>query len=198
VVDSLRSIERADVVLMVIDAEQGITEQDERIAGYIHEAGRGCVFVVNKWDTLTKDNASFNTFTQKVRDDFRYLAYAPIVFVSAKTGQRTGKIIATVDEVMQQFTRRISTSDLNRVFSEATEAHHAPLSHGRRVKFYFSTQVATRPPSFVVFTNQPENIHFSYERYLINTFRTAFGFDGVPLRLMFRGRDKKGKSGHQP
>lgn len=191
VVDSLRSIERADVVLMVINAEEGVTEQDERIAGYIHEAGRGCIFVVNKWDTLPKDNATFGAYTEKIRYGFRYLAYAPIVFVSAMTGQRVGKIMATVDEVMEQFVRRVSTADLNRVFSEAIETHHAPLSHGRRVKFYFSTQVAIRPPSFVIFTNQPENIHFSYERYIINRFREAFGFNGVPLRLMFRGRDKK-------
>jgi GTP-binding protein len=191
VVDSLRSIERADVVLMVIDAEEGVTEQDERIAGYIHEAGRGCIFVVNKWDTLPKDNATFGAYTEKIRYGFRYLAYAPLVFVSALSGQRIGKIMTTVDEVMEQFIRRVSTADLNRVFSEAIEAHHAPLSHGRRVKFYFSTQVAIRPPAFVIFTNQPENIHFSYERYLINQFREAFGFNGVPLRLMFRGRDKK-------
>lgn len=191
VVDSLRSIERADVVLMVINAEEGVTEQDERIAGYIHEAGRGCIFVVNKWDALPKDNATFGAYTEKIRYGFRYLAYAPIVFVSAMTGQRVGKIMSTVDEVMEQFVRRVSTADLNRVFSEAIEAHHAPLSHGRRVKFYFSTQVAIRPPSFVIFTNQPENIHFSYERYIINRFREAFGFNGVPLRLMFRGRDKK-------
>ena len=195
VVDSLRSIERADVVLMVIDAEEGVTEQDERIAGYIHEAGRGCIFVVNKWDALPKDNATFGAYTEKIRYGFRYLAYAPIVFVSALTGQRIGKIMTTVDEVMEQFIRRVSTADLNRIFSEATEAHHAPLSHGRRVKFYFSTQVAIRPPSFVIFTNQPENIHFSYERYIINRFREAFGFNGVPLRLMFRGRDKKTAQG---
>jgi len=191
VVDSLRSIERADVVLMVIDAEEGVTEQDERIAGYIHEAGRGCIFVINKWDTLPKDNATFGAYTEKIRYGFKYLAYAPIVFVSALSGQRIGKIMTTVDEVMEQYTRRVSTSELNHVFSEATETHHAPLSHGRRIKFYFSTQVATRPPAFVIFTNQPENIHFSYERYLINRFREAFGFSGVPLRLMFRGRDKK-------
>jgi GTP-binding protein len=103
--------------------------------------------------------------------------------------------MTTVDEVMEQYTHRVSTADLNRVFSEAVEAHHAPLSHGRRVKFYFSTQVAIRPPAFVVFTNQPENIHFSYERYIINRFREAFGFNGVPLRLMFRGRDKKSAQG---
>jgi GTP-binding protein len=195
VVDSLRSIERADVVLMVIDAGEGVTEQDERIAGYIHEAGRGCIFVVNKWDVLPKDNATFKEYTEKIRYGFKYLAYAPIVFVSALSGQRIGKIMTSVDEVMEQFIRRVSTADLNRVFSESIEAHHAPLSHGRRVKFYFSTQVAIRPPSFVIFTNQPENIHFSYERYIINRFREAFGFNGVPLRLMFRGRDKKTAQG---
>jgi GTP-binding protein len=190
VCDALRSIERADVVLMVIDAEEGVTEQDERIAGYIHEAGKGCVFVVNKWDVLEKDNATLGVYIAKIRDGFKYLAYAPIVCVSAKTGQRTGKIITTVDDVMAQFCRRVSTSQLVQVFNEAIEAHHAPLSHGRRVKFYFATQVATRPPAFVIFTNQPDNIHYSYERYLINKFREAFGFDGVPLRIMFRGRDK--------
>ncbi|MBV5338376.1 MAG: ribosome biogenesis GTPase Der [Deltaproteobacteria bacterium] len=204
VCDALRSIERADIVLMVIDADEGVTEQDERISGYIHEAGKGCVFIVNKWDLLDKDNATFKTYTEKIRDGFRYLAYAPIVFVSAKTGQRTGKIIETVDEVMAQYCRRVTTSELVHVFTDAIESHHAPLSHGRRVKFYFATQVATRPPSFVIFTNQPENIHYSYERYLINKFREAFGFDGVPLRLMFRGRDKtdtsrsKGGADHSP
>ncbi len=191
VVDSLRSIERADVVLMVINAEEGVTEQDERIAGYIHEAGKGCVFVVNKWDAIEKDNSSIGRYVDKVRTGFKYLAYAPIVFVSAKSGQRIGKIMTTVDDVMGQFVRRVTTSELNRVFSDATDAHHAPLAHGRRVKFYFATQVGTRPPSFVVFTNQPDSIHFSYERYLVNRFREAFGFDGVPLRLIFRGRERK-------
>jgi len=194
VVDALRSIERADVVLVVLDAEQGVTEQDERIAGYVHEAGKGCVFVVNKWDALEKGNATTGIYVDKVRDGFKYLAYAPIVFVSAKTGQRVGKIMTVVDEVMEQYSRRVTTADLNRVFSEATESHHAPLAHGRRVKFYFATQVATKPPAFVVFTNQPDSIHFSYERYLINSFREAFGFNGTPLRLMFRGRDKKSAS----
>jgi GTP-binding protein len=190
VVDALRSIERADVVLVVLSAEDGVTEQDERIAGYVHEAGKGCVFVVNKWDVIEKGNSTMGVYVDKVRDGFKYLAYAPILFVSAQSGQRIGKVIATVDEVMEQYSRRVTTADLNRIFSEATESHHAPLAHGRRVKFYFATQVATRPPSFVIFTNQPDSIHFSYERYLINRFREAFGFDGTPLRLMFRGRDK--------
>jgi len=190
VVDALRSIERADVVLVVLDALEGVTEQDERIAGYVHEAGKACVFVVNKWDAVAKDNATFGLYVDKIRIGFKYLAYAPIVFVSAKSGQRIGKITESVNDVMEQFCRRVSTSDLNRVFSEATSSHHAPLSHGKRVKFYFTTQVGTRPPTFVIFTNQPDGIHFSYERYLINQFREAFGFNGTPLRLIFRGRDK--------
>jgi GTP-binding protein len=193
VVDALRSIERADVVLVVLSAEDGVTEQDERIAGYVHEAGKGCVFVVNKWDIPEKDNATLGIYVDKVRTGFKYLAYAPIVFVSARTGQRIGKIMTTVDTVMEQYTRRVTTADLNRVFSEATAAHHAPLASGRRVKFYFATQVGTRPPSFVIFTNQPEGIHFSYERYLVNRFREAFGFDGVPMRLIFRGRERSNR-----
>lgn len=196
VVDALRSIERADVVLVVLDAEQGVTEQDERIAGYVHEAGKGCVFVVNKWDAIEKENTTFGAYIDKVRDGFKYLSYAPILFVSAKSGQRTGKIIPTVDEVMEQYSRRVTTSELNRIFSEAVDAQNAPLAHGRRVKFYFSTQVATRPPTFVIFTNQPDSIHFSYERYLSNRFREAFGFNGTPLRLIFRGRDKNEQSRH--
>ena len=190
VVDALRSIERADVVLVVLSAEDGVTEQDERIAGYVHEAGKCCVFLLNKWYTLEKDNATFGIYLDKIRTGFRFLAYAPVVFASAKTGQRTGKIIETVDEVMEQYRRRVSTADLNRIFTEATDALNAPLAHGRRVKFYFSTQVGTRPPTFVIFTNQPDSIHYSYERYLVNKFREAFGFNGTPLRIIFRGRDK--------
>lgn len=189
VVDSLRSIERADVVLIVIDAEEGVTEQDTKIAGYAYEAGRGCIFVVNKWDTLTKDNASMGKFIEKIRMEFKYLPFAPIVFVSAKTGQRLGKIMTEVDAVMEQFARRITTSDLNRVFSAATEEHHAPLYQGRRVKFYFATQVGTKPPSIVIFTNRPDGVHFSYERYIVNRFREAFGFTGTPMRLLFKGRE---------
>lgn len=192
VVDALRSIDRADVVLIVLNAEDGVTEQDATIAGYAYEAGKGCIFVVNKWDVIEKDNSTIGTFVDKIRISFKFLPFAPIVFISVKSGQRIGKIIPEVDNVMEQFSRRVSTSDLNRVFSEAVEAHHAPLSEGRRVKFYYSTQVGTKPPTFVVFTNQPEGIHFSYERYITNKFREAFGFTGTPLRLIFRGRERKG------
>ncbi|GAM08195.1 GTPase Der [Geobacter sp. OR-1] len=190
VVDSLRSIERGDVVLIVISAEDGVTEQDSKIAGYAYEAGKACIFVVNKWDTLQKDNASVGKFVDRIRTEFKYLPFAPIIFVSAVTGQRVPKIIPEVDKVMDQFARRVTTSDLNRVFTEATEAKHAPLASGRRVKFYFATQVGTKPPTFVIFTNQPEGIHFSYERYLANRFREAFGFEGTPIRLLFRGRER--------
>jgi len=188
--DSLRSIERADVALIVLDASQGVTEQDEKIAGYAYEAGRGCIFVVNKWDALEKDNSSIGKFVESIRTEFKYLPFAPIVFVSALTGQRIGKIMTETDNVMAQYSRRVTTSELNRIFSEAVESHHAPLHQGRRVKFYYATQVGTKPPTFVIFTNRPDGVHFSYERYLSNRFRDAFGFTGTPLRLMFRGRDR--------
>jgi GTP-binding protein len=190
VMDSLRSIERADVALIVLDASQGVTEQDEKIAGYAYEAGRGCIFVVNKWDALDKDNSSIGKFVESIRTEFKYLPFAPIVFVSALTGQRIGKIMTETDNVMAQYSRRVTTSELNRIFSEAVESHHAPLHQGRRVKFYYATQVGTKPPTFVIFTNRPDGVHFSYERYLSNRFRDAFGFTGTPLRLMFRGRDR--------
>jgi GTPase len=190
VMDALRSIERADVVLIVLSAEEGVTEQDSKIAGYAYEAGRGCIFVVNKWDALTKDNASMGKFVEEIRRSFKYLPFAPILFVSAATGQRTGKIIAEVDNVMEQYSKRVTTSDLNRFFSAATDDHHAPLDQGKRVKFYFATQVGTKPPCFVIFTNRPDGIHFSYERYIMNQFREAFGFTGTPLKLIFRGRDR--------
>jgi GTPase len=191
VMDALRSIERADVVLIVLNAEDGVTEQDSKIAGYAYEAGRGCIFVVNKWDTVVKDNASIGKFTEEIRRCFKYLPFAPILFISATTGQRTGKIIAEVDLVMEQFTKRVTTGELNRIFTQAIEENHAPLNQGKRVKFYFATQVGIKPPSFVIFTNQPDGIYFSYERYLMNKFREAFGFNGTPLKLIFRGRDKK-------
>jgi GTPase len=191
VMDALRSIERADVVLIVLSAEDGVTEQDSKIAGYAYEAGRGCIFVVNKWDTVTKDNSSMAKFVEEIRRCFKYLPFAPILFISATTGQRTGKIISEVDLVMEQFCKRVSTADLNRVFSQAIEENNAPLAQGRRVKFFFATQVGIKPPSFVIFTNSPEGIYFSYERYIMNRFREAFGFNGTPMKLIFRGRDKK-------
>ncbi len=189
-VDALRSIDRADVALIVLNAEEGVTEQDARIAGYACEAGRGCIIVVNKWDLLKKDNSTVGRFVERIRTDLKYLSYAPILFVSALSGQRTGRIMEAVDEVMGQYVRRVTTSELNRVFKEAVAAHHHPLFQGRRVKFYYTTQVATRPPAFAVFTNCPEGIEESYERFLGNRLREAFGFSGTPLRFLFKGRDR--------
>lgn len=188
VVDSLRTIERADVALMVINAEEGITEHDTKIAGYIYEAGRSCIFVVNKWDLLQKDTHTANRFAEEIRRQFKYLSFAPIVFVSAVTGQRVSRIMEEVDKVMAEFTRRVPTPDLNRVFKQAVEGHAPPLYLGRRTKLYYATQVGVKPPTFVIFVNRPEGIHFSYERYLVNKLRDAFGFMGTPIRLVFRGK----------
>jgi GTP-binding protein len=189
-VDALRSLDRADVALLVLNAEDGITEQDARIAGYACEAGRACVILVNKWDIPKKDNATVGKFMDLVRTELTHLSYAPVLFVSALSGQRTGKIMTTVEEVMDQYTKRVTTADLNRVFKEAIASHHHPLYQGRRVKFYYATQVGTRPPTFAVFTNCPEGIQDSYERYLGNRMREAFGFSGTPLRFLFRGRER--------
>ena len=191
VVDALKSIDRADVALIVLNAEEGITEQDKHIAGYVYEAVRSCVFVVNKWDTLEKDNKTLGAFVERIRYEFKFLAFAPIVFVSAKSGQRIHRVMEEAAEVAEQYARRVTTSELNRVFKEAVEAHHAPLHQGRRVKFYFATQVAVKPPTFAIFTNQPEGIGTPYERYLGNRFREAFGFKGTPFRVLFRGRERK-------
>jgi len=190
VVDALRSISRSDVVLVVIDAAEGVTEQDARIAGYAYEEGKGCIFVVNKWDLPEKDNRTVGRFVESIREEFKYLTFAPILFVSALTGQRVNRVMETVSAVAEQYGRRVSTAELNRVFKEAVTTHHPPLASGRRVKFYYATQVGTKPPTFVIFTNAPEGIHFSYERYLVNRFREAFGFEGTPLRLIFRGREE--------
>jgi GTPase len=191
VVDALRSIDRSDVALIVLSAEDGITEQDKHIAGYVYEAGRACVFVVNKWDAVEKDNQTIGKFVEDIQFQFKFLAFAPIVFVSAKSGQRINRIMEEVAEVAEQYARRVTTAELNHVFKDAVEAHHAPLHHGRRVKFFFATQVAIKPPTFAIFTNQPEGVLTPYERYLGNRFRDAFGFKGTPFRILFRGRESK-------
>jgi GTP-binding protein len=191
VVDALRSLDRADVALIVINAEDGITEQDSKIAGYAYEAGRACIFVVNKWDILEKDNKTVGKFVDRIRTDFKFLPFAPILFVSAKTGQRISGIMSEVNKVMGQYTKRVGTGELNRVIMEATEAHAPPVVTGRRLKVYYGTQVSAKPPTFALFVSKPEGIHFSYERYLMNKIREAFGFEGTPIRLLFRGKEKK-------
>jgi GTP-binding protein len=190
VVDALRSLDRADVALIVLNAEDGITEQDSKIAGYAYEAGRACIFVVNKWDALEKDNKTVGKFVDRIRTDFKYLPFAPILFVSAKTGQRISGIMSEVNKVMGQYTKRVGTGELNRVITAATDAHPPPVVTGRRLKVYYGTQVSVKPPTFALFVSRPEGIHFSYERYLMNKIREAFGFDGTPIRILFRGKER--------
>ncbi len=192
-VNALKAMDRAHVALMVIDAEEGVTDQDLSVAGYAYEKGRALVLVVNKWDLPEKDETSMGTFVEEVRRRFKYLPFAPLVFVSALTGQRVAKIMATVEEVAQEFNKRISTGQLNKGLEEFTQRNPPSMARGRRIKFYYAAQAAVRPPTFVLFTNSPEDIHFSYQRYLINCFREKFALDRVPIRMQFKGRGKQQK-----
>jgi len=190
IVEALRSIDRCDVALLMLDAKEEVTDQDARIGGFIHEKGKGCVVVMNKWDLIEKDSETLDEFEERVREHLKYLSYAPIVFVSALTGQRVSKILDVVDHVSEESKKRITTSKLNQYFGKWVEEVNPPLYKSRRVKLNYITQVSTAPPTFVISTNFPGGIHFSYERYLMNRIREAFGFDGVPIRFQFR---KKGK-----
>jgi GTP-binding protein len=181
-------------VILVIDAQEGVTEQDEKVAGFAHEKGKGCVIVVNKWDLIEKDDTTIGKYVDRIRIDLKYMSYAPIIFISALTGQRVVKVLNIVDEVVAQASKRVSTSELNKVIEEAARRHHPPSYQNKFVKLYFGTQIASNPPTFVVFTNHPEGIHFSYSRYIENKIRQAFGFEGTPFRLLFKersGRKKK-------
>ncbi|WP_213423186.1 ribosome biogenesis GTPase Der [Bhargavaea massiliensis] len=188
VLRALRAIERSDVVLIVLNGEEGIREQDKRIAGYAHDAGRGVIIVVNKWDAVEKDEKTMNRMTEDIRKNFQFLDYAPIVFVSAKTKQRVLAILETVNMVSENHALRIQSSILNEVIEDAVTRNPAPSDKGRKLRIYYMTQVQVKPPTFVVFVNDPEIMHFSYERFLQNKLREAFGFEGTPLRLITRKR----------
>lgn len=190
-VQALKAMDRAHVVLMVIDAEEGITDQDLAVAGYAYEKGRALILVVNKWDLPEKDEKSMGRYVEEVRRRFKYLPFVPVLFVSALTGQRIAKIMPLVEEVAEEFNRRVTTGVLNKILEDAVQKHPPAMVRGGRTKLYYATQAAVRPPTFVVFTNRPDDIHFSYERYLSNCFREAFGFKGSPIRLRFKGRGKK-------
>ena len=180
------AVERADVCLLLIDATEGITDQDEKIAGIAHEAGKATIIVVNKWDLVEKNNNSVKEFTDKIRTSLAYMPYAPILFISAKTGQRLPKLFEFINYVNEQAALRISTGMLNDVLSEAITRVPPPTDRGRRLKIYYMTQVDVRPPTFVVFCNEAELFHFSYQRYLENQFREVFGFNGTPIRFIIR------------
>lgn len=188
VLRALRAIERSDVVLVVLNGEEGIIEQDKKIAGYAHEAGRAVVIVVNKWDAVEKDEKTMKVFEEKIRNHFQFLDYAPIVFVSAKTRKRLLALLPVIQMASDNHAMRVQSSILNEVIADAVAMNPAPADKGRRLKIYYATQVAVKPPTFVVFVNEPELMHFSYERFLENRIRDAFGFEGTPIKLIARQR----------
>ena len=180
------AVERADVCLLMIDAGTGITDQDTKIAGIAHEAGKPTIIVVNKWDSIEKDNSTVNSFNDRIRTELAYMPYAPIVYVSAKTGQRVETLFERIKYVYNQSTMRISTGMLNEVLGEATMRVQPPTDKGRRLKIYYMTQISVAPPTFVIFCNNAELFHFSYQRYIENCLRDTFGFAGTPIRLIIR------------
>jgi len=191
IVEALRSIDRSDVALLLLDSKEGVTDQDARIGGFVHEKGKGCILLVNKWDLVKKDSDTLKEFERGVYEQLKYLAYAPILFISALTGQRVPRILDLIDQVAGQMKRRIPTAQLNKRFGRWVETNPPPLFKNRIVKLNYITQVSTGPPTFLIYTNHPEGIHFSYQRYLVNQMRMAFGFQGVPIRLGYRRKGKE-------
>ena len=191
IIRTIAAIERADVVILVIDATEGVTEQDAKIAGVAHDRGRGLIIAVNKWDALEKDNSTVKEFTKKVRDILSFVPYAEIMFISALTGQRTNKIFDVLDVVIQNHALRIQTGVLNEILMEAVAMQQPPSDKGKRLKLFYMTQVSTKPPTFVLFVNNKELMHFSYQRYIENRIRETFGFAGTPIRIFIRERKEK-------
>lgn len=182
------AVERADVCLIMVDAAEGVTEQDERIAGIAHEAGKASIIVINKWDSIEKDNSTVNTFNNDVRTALSYMTYAPIAYVSALTGQRVTNLFQMICDVHAQASQRVSTGKLNDLLGDAVIRHQPPSDKGERLKIYYMTQASTNPPTFVIFCNKAELFHFSYQRYLENCLRETFGFAGTPIRIVIRQR----------
>ena len=190
VIRSLAAVRRADVVLIVCDASQGLSEQDVRIAGYAHEDGKPSVLLVNKWDLVEKDTHTIEKFKKDLLADLAFMSYVPMLFLSAKTGQRVNRVLDLADSVYEQSCRRIPTGTLNDIVGEAVMVNEPPSDKGRRLKIYYATQAAIQPPTFIVFVNDETLVHFSYQRYLENYLRKSFGLEGTPLRLFFRSRKK--------
>ncbi len=191
VVRSLAAIDRCDVAVLVIDAKEGVSEQDSKIAGYIDEKGKAAMIVINKWDAVEKDTGTLEKYTKEVREKLKFMSYAPVVFISALTGQRVDRILKMVKSVYEQASRRVTTGLLNDILSDAQNALQPPATSGRRLRIYYATQQSVMPPTFVFFVNDENLMHFSYERYLENQFRKAFGFDGTPIRFILRERGHK-------
>ncbi|MBQ9923075.1 MAG: ribosome biogenesis GTPase Der [Clostridia bacterium] len=191
VIRSLAAVRRADVVLIVVDAEQGLSEQDVKIAGYVHEEGKPSVLVVNKWDLIEKDTNTMNQFKKDMQVDLAFMDYVPFLFISAKTGQRVNKLLSAAKESYAQSVRRITTGTLNDIVNEAISMTEPPAMSGKRLKIYYATEVSVQPPTFVIFVNEESLVHFSYKRYMENYFRKTFGFQGTPIKIIFRNRGKE-------
>ena len=189
IIRSVAAVERADVVLVVIDASEGITDQDTKIAGIAHDHGKGVIIVVNKWDLIEKDNHTVNEFNAKIRDMLAYMPYAQILYVSAVTGQRLPKLFDMIEEVIQSQNLRIQTGVLNEIMAQAVAMQQPPTDKGKRLRLYYITQVGVKPPTFVIFVNDKELMHFSYTRYIENQIRESFGFKGTPLKFIIRERE---------
>ena len=187
------AVDRADVCVILIDATEGFTEQDSKVAGIAHEKGKGCIIAVNKWDAIEKDGGTMNTFRKKLENDFSFMAYAPIIFISAKTGQRIDRLFELITYVANQNATRISTGMLNDVLADATARVQPPSDKGKRLKIYYITQPSTKPPTFVCFVNNADLFHFSYQRYLENKIRETFGLEGTPVRFIIRERGESRK-----
>ena len=191
VLRSLFAIERADVCLMLIDANEGVTEQDAKIAGEAHEAGKGIIIVVNKWDEYEKDTGTLEKYRKAIYEKLSYLSYAPVMFISAKTGQRVDKLFGMINDVAEQNAKRVTTSQLNQVINEAIAIVQPPSDKGKKLKIFYGTQASTKPPTFVIFVNSKDLFHFSYERYLVNQIRKEFGLQGTPIRIIVREKLEK-------
>ena len=191
VIRSLAAIRRCDIALIVVDAERGLSEQDVRIAGYVHEEGKASVLVVNKWDTIEKDTYTVEKFKKEMLADLAFMSYVPMLFISAKTGQRVQKVMEMASFAYEQNSIRITTGKLNDIVNEAITMNDPPVNNGRRLRVYYSTQVSTCPPTFVIFVNEPDLMHFSYRRYLENYIRKSFSITATPIRLIIRKRGEK-------
>jgi GTP-binding protein len=193
VVEALKGLDQCDLAVILVDAVQGVTDQDARIAGFAFEKGKGCLIGINKWDLIEKEVKNKKAFLEEVRFQLKYLSFAPVLPLSAKTGLGRDKLMKTIQGVYRQYNQRVDTGPLNQGLKQILAGHSLPLRGGQRVKIYYGTQVGVKPPTFLFFANYPEKIHFSYQRYLTNQLREKFGFDQTPLRIVFRKREKTGK-----
>ena len=192
IIRTVSAVEKSDVVVLMIDATEGVTEQDAKIAGVAHERGKGMIIAVNKWDLVEKDDKTIYKFTNEVRDKLSFMPYAELVFISAKTGQRVHKVFETIDAVIENCSLRVATGVLNEILTEAMAMKQPPSDKGKKLRIYYMTQVSVKPPTFVMFINDKELMHFSYTRYIENQIRNTFGFRGTPVRFIARERKDKG------